>query len=255
VGCQSRQPSSSTGAFGIAEDGNLKVWDNTTGHLYWNTSVEISSSANRTVKLMDSGNLDLSYDGDDQLAMSLWESFQNPTDKFLPGMKMDESLTLTSWTGDVDPGSGEFTFKQFKEESGHYVISKRPGLLDYWRSWMSGDFLSFDEMHEHFEVANLLSNFSRRQCAKRSKYYSRCLPEADGYKRLVMKHTGELQYLKRDADSGNWVLEWWAPNDKCSIYNACGKFGSCNVNNGVLCKCLPGFWRFFGWVHQKFNII
>jgi len=106
VGCQSRQPSSSTGAFGIAEDGNLKVWDNTTGHLYWNTSVEISSSANRTVKLMDSGNLDLSYDGDDQLAKSLWESFQNPTDKFLPGMKMDESLTLTSWTGDVDPGSG-----------------------------------------------------------------------------------------------------------------------------------------------------
>jgi hypothetical protein len=36
----------STGPFGIAEDGNLKVRDNTTGHLYWNISVEISSSAN-----------------------------------------------------------------------------------------------------------------------------------------------------------------------------------------------------------------
>jgi len=232
----------STGvSFGIAEDGNLKVWDNTTGDFYWNTSVEISSSANRTVKLMDSGNLVLSDDGDDQLATSLWESFQNPTDTFLPGMNMTESLTLTSWTSDVDPGSGEFTFKQFKE-SGHYVISKKPGLLDYWRSWMTGDFLSFDEMHEHFEVANLLSNFSRRQCAKRSKYYSRCLPEADGYKRLVMNHiTGELQYLKWDVDSRNWSLEWWAPKDKCSIYNACGKFGICNVNNWVVCKCLPEF--------------
>jgi hypothetical protein len=73
---------------------------------------------------------------------------------------------------------------------------------------------------------------------KRSKYYCRCLPEADSYKRLVMKHTGELQYLKRDVDSVNWFLEWWAPNDKCSIYNACGKFGSCNVNNSVLCKSL-----------------
>jgi hypothetical protein len=82
-------PNGSTGvSFGIAEDGNLKVWDNTTGYVYWNTSVETSSSANRTVKLMDSGNLVLR---DDQLATSLWESFQNPTDTFLPGMKMDES--------------------------------------------------------------------------------------------------------------------------------------------------------------------
>jgi hypothetical protein len=231
----------STGvSFGIAEDGNLKVWDNTTGHLYWNTSVEISSSANRTVKLMDSGNLVLSDDGDDQLATSLWESFQNPTDTFLPGMNMTESLTLTSWTSDVDPGSGEFTFKRYKEESGHYVISKKPGLLDYWRSWMTGDFLSFDEMHEHFEVANLLSNVSSRPCVKYGPY-SRCLSEADSYKRLVMNHTGELQYLKWDVDSRNWSLEWWAPKDKCSIYNACGKFGSCNVNNWVVCKCLPGF--------------
>jgi hypothetical protein len=231
----------STGvSFGIAEDGNLKVWDNTTGDFYWNTSVEIPSSANRTVKLMDSGNLVLS-DDNDKLATSLWESFRNPTDTFLPGMKMDENLRLTSWTGDTDPRSGEFTFKQYTKELGHYVISKRPGLLDYWRSWMSGDFFSFDEMHEHFEVANLLSNFSNRPCAKHRKYYSRCLPEADSYKRLVMNHTGELQYLKWDVYGGNWSLEWRAPKDKCSIYYACGKFGSCNVNNWVVCKCLPGF--------------
>jgi hypothetical protein len=229
----------STGAsFGIAEDGNLKVWDNTTGHLYWSTSVEISSSANRTVKLTDSGNL--------VLATSLWESFQNPTDTFLPGMKMNESLTLTSWTSDVDPGSGEFTFKQYENQSGsHYVISKRAGLFDYWRSW-TGDFLSFDEIDEHFEVADLLSNSVIQSCG-RSPKYSTCLPDPNAnssersFEMLVMKHTGELQYLKRYVDSGNWSSEWKAPKDKCSIYNACGKFGSCNVNNRVLCKCLPGF--------------
>jgi hypothetical protein len=233
----------STGAFGIAEDGNLKVWDNTTGHLYWNISVEISSSANRTVKLMDSGNLVLSNDDDDQLALSLWESFRNPTDTFLPGMKMDESLTLTSWTSNVDPGSGNFTFKQDKDESSsHYVISKRVGVqvqINYWRSW-TGNFLSFDDIHEHFEVANLLSNFSMKKCMKHDAY-SRCLSEVDSYKRLVMNHTGKLQYLQWDVDSRNWSLEWWAPKDKCSIYDACGKFGSCNVNNWVVCKCLPEF--------------
>jgi hypothetical protein len=34
--------------------------------------------------------------------------------------------------------------------------------------------------------------------------YSRCLSEADSYKRLVMNQTGELQYLKWDVDSRNW---------------------------------------------------
>jgi hypothetical protein len=62
---------------------------------------------------MDSGNLVLR---DEQYVMTLWESFQNPADTFLPGMKMDEELTLTSWIGDDgDPGTGNFTFKQDRE--------------------------------------------------------------------------------------------------------------------------------------------
>jgi hypothetical protein len=38
---------------------------------------------------MDSENLVLR---DEQSTTTLWESFQNPTDTFLPGMKMDEEL-------------------------------------------------------------------------------------------------------------------------------------------------------------------
>jgi hypothetical protein len=229
-------------SFGIAEDGKLKVWDINTRKVYWTAGVENYRSTNRNLKLMNSGNLVLR---DEQYATTLWESFQYPTDTFLPGMKMDESLTLTSWTSNVDPGSGNFTFKQDKDESSsHYVISKMVGVQVqiYWRSW-TGDFLSFDEIHEHFEVADLLSYRASvfRPCVKKSIYSSCLPPNADSYKMLVMKHTGELQYLKRDVDSGNWSLEWRAPKDKCSIYNACGKFGSCNVNNRVLCKCLPGF--------------
>ena len=82
----------STGTFGIAKDGNLKVWD-TSGKIYWSTGLEISSSTNQIVKLMDPGNLVLS-DDDFQSAMILWESFKYPTDTFLPGMRMDENITL-----------------------------------------------------------------------------------------------------------------------------------------------------------------
>ncbi|XP_059449678.1 G-type lectin S-receptor-like serine/threonine-protein kinase At4g03230 [Corylus avellana] len=64
------------------------------------------------------------------------------------------------------------------------------------------------------------------------------------YERLVMNNTGELQYYQSwGVDVGNWSLIWRKPEEQkyCSIYNSCGNFGSCNINNKVVCKCLPGF--------------
>jgi hypothetical protein len=220
-------------SFGIAQDGKIKVWDINTRKVYWKAGVEYSRSFNRNLKLMDSGNLVLR---DEQYAKTLWESFQNPTDTFLPGMKMDKELTLTSWIGDGDPGSGNFTFKQDQEGEHRYVISKKTG--DYWRSWMSGNFLSSDEMPNFpAAIANLLSNVSK--CVKRGMY-TNC-GGVSSNERLVMNYNGELQYLNWDVDKRNWSLIWREPEDECSIYNACGKFGSCNINNRLVCKCLPGF--------------
>jgi hypothetical protein len=60
-----------------------------------------------------------------------------------------------------------------------------------------------------------------------------------------MNYTGELQYYRSSGvdQLGNWSLIWRKPEDKyCSIYNFCGNFGSCNINNRpFVCKCLPGF--------------
>jgi hypothetical protein len=216
-------------SFGFAVDGNLKVWDMKTRKVYWTAGVENYRSTNRNLTLMDSGNLVLR---DEQYAINLWESFQNPTDTFLPGMKMDEELTLTSWIGDGDPGTGNFTFKQDREGEDRYVISKKTG--DYWRSWMSG---SSDKMLH--DIANLLSNSSNNGDFR--------------YTRLVMNYTGEVQWW--DWDKGNWFLNWSEPEDECSIYNnACGKFGSCNINNRLVCKCLPGFQPSYpeNWNSGKF---
>jgi hypothetical protein len=207
----------STGvSFGIAEDGNLTVRD-TTGKVYWSEKgVGNSSSTSRTVKLMDSGNLVLR--DDDQLETSVWESFKNPTDTFLLGMKMDKKLVLISWVGDGDPGSGQFTFKQDQlEGEGHYVISKKP--LDYWRSWMSGNFLSSDD---GIPYCDFLSNFSNTKyplLPNSSKQpwldnYKRMNFTNDSYARLVMNYTGELQYLKWDVDERNWSLIWRKPEDQ-----------------------------------------
>nr|GMC50238.1 G-type lectin S-receptor-like serine/threonine-protein kinase [Ipomoea batatas] len=60
-------------------------------------------------------------------------------------------------------------------------------------------------------------------------------------------------------------MQWAEPSDNCSVYNFCGMFATCSINNnGSLCKCLPGFkptnpdyWRaeeFSGGCSRKSDI-
>ena len=172
---------------------------------------------------MDSGNLVLSGDND-QLATSLWESFKNPTDTFILGMKMDGNIKLVSWTNSGDPRSGNFTFSQDElQGEDSYAITKIPD--GHWQSRLNAD-----EMPS--EVACLLSsNFSTISCSSYLLNLSR----------LVMDYSGQLNHLKWDVEKKYWALKWWEPKDNCKIFNFCGKFGSCNINNKILCKCLPGF--------------
>ncbi|KAL4620255.1 hypothetical protein ACB092_06G140000 [Castanea dentata] len=226
----------STGKFGIAEDGNLMVLDTSSNgrESYWSTGLAKSSPVNRTVKLLDSGNLVLS---EDDQSVILWESFKNPTDTFLPGMKMDENIELVSWTDPGDPMKGNFTFKL--DESGEDIYTITNVLVDYWKSRIPGKFLRSDKMPYH--VANLLSNFTTNATSEFFKNQSKIVPSQNySNARLVMDYNGELRYLIWDTTKGNWSTEWKAPEDQCSIYNACGKSGSCNNDNWFKCKCLPG---------------
>lgn len=227
-------PDGATGVIRIA-DGKLKVFD-TARKEYWSIdNLEISPSRNLSVKLMDSGNLVLS---DDQSEV-LWESFKNPTNTFLPGMKMDEKLKLTSWAGVGDPGMGNYTFirtqyEEQEEDQGRYRIQK--SRFDYWiRSWRS----SSEETPVDNEITNLLSNSS-----KNKKYHNinADLARNNSLRRLVIDYTGKLQYFRWFIGEGIWRQIWSEPGDKCSIHNPCGKFGVCNINNkNIGCKCLPGF--------------
>ncbi|KAK7849964.1 g-type lectin s-receptor-like serine/threonine-protein kinase [Quercus suber] len=118
-----------------------------------------------------------------------------------------------------------------------YTITKI--LVDYWKSRIPGKFSSSDRMP--YPIANLLSKFSTNANSGFFKNQSKIVPSQNySNARLVMDYSGELRYLIWDTTKGNWSLEWKAPEDQCSIYNACGKSGSCNNDNWFTCKCLPG---------------
>ncbi|XLU26369.1 hypothetical protein S245_062435, partial [Arachis hypogaea] len=223
---------SHVGVFQIAGDGNLVVKDkdgSSSKSYYWSSELEGSSSRNRTVKLMDSGNLVL-FQNDE----NIWQSFQHPTDTFLPGMKMDTTMELTCWSGDSDPRPGNFTFKIMSQTAGdnpRYIILKNNKL--YWESSGQNEDLNPDS--EFDAVAYFLSNFSS------STKQGNLSPTNYENKRLLMNSTGELQFRTREGFQGDWSFFWKAPQSFCDSYNACGNFSTCKDNNGERCKCLPGF--------------
>lgn len=221
------------GVFSIAEDGNLKILDGR-GRSYWSTNLKIDSSVDRKTKLMDSGNL-VFYDddGENHLERILWQSFDYPTDTFLPGMKMDEDIALVSWKSYDDPASGNFTF-QLDQDAEQYVIWKRS--IPYWRSGVSGKVGSSSDMPS--SISYFLSNFTSSVAHNDSVPYITSSLYIDT--RMVMSFSGQIQYLKWDSQK-IWTLFWAVPRTRCSLYNACGNFGSCNSNNELVCNCLPGF--------------
>ncbi|MCD7447376.1 hypothetical protein HAX54_028448 [Datura stramonium] len=52
----------------------------------------------------------------DEDGKRLWQSFDNPTDTSLPGMRMDDGLKLTGWgVTQKDPSSGSYMFRLNKQ--------------------------------------------------------------------------------------------------------------------------------------------
>jgi len=237
----------STGVFQIAEDGNLVVVDNTSGNIkrYWsstNSKVKNSSPKNMTVKLMDSGNLVL-LDNDEHKGVKLWESFKNPTNTFLPGMKMERNLKLTSWRSVEDPGSGNFTFNM-EQTIGVFGVN-RFNILNqdqiYWESeeYMTLTFrekFDFDQVDDiNSEVYNLLTNFSLLEKKEQIPM------ENYGNTRLFIDSSGVIQWVDNNLLGGE-LVKWMQPKTKCLTYNVCGNFATCNDDDKV-CKCLPGFYN------------
>lgn len=222
----------SVGVFAI-RDGNLKLLDTTAGSVYWSTDLALNLSSNLTVKLMDSGNLVLS----DDKQSAVWQSFEDPTDTFLPHMKMTKSLTLTSWRDKDDPGKGDFTFKVDEESEDEFIII-RNNSVPYWKSrepW-AGRMVEV--------IRYVLSNFSTLAIPTSPAHSNlTTLAQSSDYDdmRLVIDFTGQIQYFKWEKETRNWTLLLGEPKDKCSVFNACGDFGSCNNENRIKCKCLPGF--------------
>ncbi|GER54305.1 serine/threonine-protein kinase [Striga asiatica] len=212
---------------------------NGTGKIIWSSSSDTSSLAAQepVAQLLDTGNLILREANDENPENYLWQSFDYPTDTFLPGMKLGWNLLtghenyLSSWRSSDDPGTGDYSFHLDLTGYPHVVLIRKPSVVRYrggpwngvWFNGISGPSrnnlatygLVFDEKEVYFHY-ELLSNSVMI--------------------RVFINQLGSIQTLV-------WVGREWNATEPniCDSYGHCGPYGRCDIRNSRICECMENF--------------
>ncbi|KOM43949.1 hypothetical protein LR48_Vigan05g155400 [Vigna angularis] len=223
--------------------GNLVLLDGSSNQVWsTNTSSPRSGSVVEAV-LLDSGNLVLRDRPNDNASEPLWQSFDHPTDTFLPGgkIKLDHKTKkpqyLTSWKNTEDPATGLFSLELDPEGSTAYLITRNK-TEQYWTSgpWNGRIFSLVPEMR-----LNYIFNFSFVSNENES-YFTYSLYNSSIISRLLIDVTGQIKQLTWLENAQQWNLFWTQPRDKCDVYAFCGAFGSCTEMSMMgPCNCLEGY--------------
>jgi Protein kinase domain/D-mannose binding lectin len=173
--------------------------------------------------LLDQGNLIL-YD-DTELTM--WQSFDSPTDTLVPGQSLDMGSALRSKLTDSDFSLGRFKLEASNDgQLGFFLVVQPsdPTSKPYWTSDNNnpGTSLLFDQSGLlYYEFANSSSSFNISQYPAK-RYYQHATIDPDGVFRVYV-------YDKTLSDNGGWSVVKELPEDACRISVDVGS-GMCGFN-------------------------
>ncbi|KAK9706612.1 hypothetical protein RND81_07G138900 [Saponaria officinalis] len=225
--------SDSSGVLNISEDGNLQIV-NGQKTVFWSSNVPAYKGSNSIFQLQDNGNLVLMSNGS---GMIIWQSFDHPTDTFLPGMKftidstlIEKKVVFLSWKSPLDPSPGNIT--------GGLTTRFPPELFiwdddrPYWRNepWNGNIFIGLNSV-----VVSLVTDDAGKI------YYGFSRANQSELLHFVVTYNGAAVERKWDSGRKKWVNGWSSRLSDCDVYGKCGPFGSCKATNSPICGCLRGF--------------
>ncbi|XP_074272111.1 G-type lectin S-receptor-like serine/threonine-protein kinase At1g11300 [Silene latifolia] len=236
----------------FSDDGNLKLIDEQ-NKIYWSSNVSFRGNSS-VVQLLDTGNLILLLNGSDSI---IWQSFDHPTDSFLPGIKLtfnkslyDTKTKVQSWKSSTDPSSGRFRFVSLPRDQPEFFIVD--GDKIYWRSgpWNGYLFLGVPYLRSEAESGFSVDNHDN------TVDLSYELANQANYIWYEVTYDGLLGQKLWDNSSNSWEIGWKSLFSECDVYRKCGKFAVCNPLKEPICECLKGFtpenideWRKGNWTN------
>ncbi|KAG9452832.1 hypothetical protein H6P81_005736 [Aristolochia fimbriata] len=233
--------SDTSGVLTIGDDGNLVISDDDSRKTtLWSTNTS-ESSGNSTASLSDSGNLILR---DNNSGKNIWQSFDYPTDTFLPGMRLGLDIQTrtqkmyTSWKSPDDPATGTYSLTADTEGVAQVVVWNETER--YWRSgpWNGEAFTGLADQKPMYLFGFRLSYDDQNG----NKFFSFTPFNNSDLIRFRSRWDGMLEQLNWDHARQVWAVSWSEPSDACEEYGKCGEYASCNpAGNSASCSCLKGF--------------
>uniref|UniRef100_J3MZW8 Receptor-like serine/threonine-protein kinase n=1 Tax=Oryza brachyantha TaxID=4533 RepID=J3MZW8_ORYBR len=219
------------------------------GRVLWSTTTNdvVATTAGAPVAVLaNTGNLVVQSPN----GTALWQSFDHPTDTYLPGMKLGMSYRtragerLVSWSSPGDPSPGSFSYGGDPDTSLQIFIwnQSRP----YCRSavWngnpissqlmVNGSSLMYlSVVDDDDEIYLSFVDSDDRQARTRVRY--------------VLSSSGKLQLLAWDGGGASeWKKLGEMPSHECERYGYCGPYGQCYYSDSAsaaapTCRCIDGF--------------
>ncbi|KAK9064216.1 hypothetical protein SSX86_015596 [Deinandra increscens subsp. villosa] len=212
----------------------------------WKSNISVPVG-NTVAKLLNSGNFVLCKENDENPENYIWESFKNPTDTLLPGMKLGwdrktgVNRFLQPWKTSNDPGSGDYTYGINIHGFPELIYSKKERENEMKTLYRSGPWngRTFSGIPWMKNLSSLIKFEFQDNDDEIS--YSFEMMSTSSYSRLVTNSSGVLQRLTWVESSQTWIELSFVPSDPCDEYQKCGPFGVCDANTSPGCKCMKGF--------------
>ncbi|XP_022717011.1 G-type lectin S-receptor-like serine/threonine-protein kinase At4g27290 isoform X1 [Durio zibethinus] len=214
---------------------------NHNGSTVWSSNS--SRPARRPVaQLLDSGNLIVKEENDNNPENFLWQSFDYPCDTLLSGMKLGRNFItgldryLSSWKSLDDPSHGNFTYRY--DIGGFPESVLRDGSVVIFRPgpWNGLRFSGAPGLKQnHLFTFEFVLN-------EKEVYFSYKLRNSSILSMMVLNSEGSWQRMKWIEETRSWEVYFRVQMDNCDNYALCSSYGSCNANKAPqYCSCLKGF--------------
>ncbi|KAI3457530.1 hypothetical protein Pfo_014193 [Paulownia fortunei] len=226
-----------SGVLKVTEPGILVLLNDTNGTI-WSSNTS-RSVQNPVAQLLDSGNLvvrDAATDPDNP-ENYLWQSFDYPTDTYLPGMRFGWNFVTGDYTYYLDP-TGYPQIFMAKNGVENIRIGPWNGLR------FSGTTNAIED-----PTYKLILVMNENEVNYREYTIDRSV-----ISRFTLSQSGVAQRWTWVGRTQEWRIYLNVPADNCDSYKLCGAYGSCNIGNSPSCGCLdkfvpkdPGSWVGADW--------
>ncbi|CAM0952885.1 unnamed protein product [Alopecurus aequalis] len=220
----------------LANDSSTLVLSDADGRVLWTTTG--SSSLPPTAALGNDGNLVVRAPN----GTALWQSFDHPTDTFVPGMTVrlnhhtHEGARIVSWKSPADPAPGSFSYGLDPSTSLQLLMWN--GTRPYWRTPVWTGITVTDNYLILGTVVYIAIVDSDDEISMKFTVSDGTVPT-----RYVVTSSGRFQLLGWNRTASAWATLASFPYVSCSTYESCGAYGYCDgtAMPAPACRCLDGF--------------